>query len=341
MKYISFVIPCYNSEAYMRKCIESILPGGDDVEIIIVNDGSHDNTLTIANEYKEKYPDIVRVIDKENGGHGSGINAGLKIAQGLYFKVVDSDDWVDQKAYFALLNCIKDNYSKNIDIDVYFSNFVYENSDLHQTYVMNYTKRFPVNKPFTWKDIKNFKTGEYVMMHALTYKLDILKKANVNLLEKTFYVDNIFAYQPFLYCTKLYYLPVDFYRYFIGRVDQSVNINNMANRFDQQLRVMHCISLMYTYDQLKALPRKQYKYMVHLLNIYSFATLVFIYAKFDEKKEKAYEAYLNEFKQKNRKLYDKLRWRTEFLFPFILIPPLRRRAVMLGYKIVCKITKWG
>ena len=84
MKLISFAIPCYNSEEYMRKCVDSILTGGNEVEIIIVNDGSKDDTLKIANEYLKKYPEIVKVVDKENGGHGSGVNAGLKIACGLY-----------------------------------------------------------------------------------------------------------------------------------------------------------------------------------------------------------------------------------------------------------------
>ena len=84
MKLISFAVPSYNSQEYMRNCIDSLLTGGNDVEVIIVNDGSKDDTLKIANGYAEEYPDIVKVIDKENGGHGSGVNAGLNLASGLY-----------------------------------------------------------------------------------------------------------------------------------------------------------------------------------------------------------------------------------------------------------------
>lgn len=107
MKYISFAIPCYNSEAYMTHAIESILPGGEDVEIIIVNDGSKDNTSRIGHEYAEKYPDIIKVIDKENGGHGDAVNSGLAAASGKYFKVVDSDDWVKEESLHRILQVLR------------------------------------------------------------------------------------------------------------------------------------------------------------------------------------------------------------------------------------------
>ena len=100
MKLLSIIIPCYNSENYMKYCIESLLPGGDDVEILIINDGSKDKTAEIAEEYANKYPSIIKAIHQENGGHGETINTGLKNATGLYLKVVDSDDWVDTRAYF-------------------------------------------------------------------------------------------------------------------------------------------------------------------------------------------------------------------------------------------------
>ena len=107
MKYISFAIPCYNSQDYMAHAIESILPGGEDIEIIIVNDGSKDRTSEIAHEYMEKYPTIIKVVDKENGGHGDAVNSGLMHATGKYFKVVDSDDWVDEDALHKILDVLR------------------------------------------------------------------------------------------------------------------------------------------------------------------------------------------------------------------------------------------
>ena len=108
MKILSIAIPCYNSEAYMEKCIESLLVGGEDVEILVVNDGSSDRTAEIADAYAEKYPTIVKVIHQENGGHGEAVNAGIRNATGLYFKVVDSDDWVNEEAYHQILKTLEE-----------------------------------------------------------------------------------------------------------------------------------------------------------------------------------------------------------------------------------------
>ena len=126
MKYISFAIPCYNSEAYMAQAIESILPGGEDVEILIVNDGSKDRTAEIGKEYEEKYPGIVKLINKENGGHGDAVNAGLSHASGKYFKVVDSDDWVDRISLMKILNVLKNFEEEEQEVDMLIANYVYE-----------------------------------------------------------------------------------------------------------------------------------------------------------------------------------------------------------------------
>ena len=98
-KLITFAVPCYNSAAYMRHCIETLLSAGEQAEIILVDDGSvKDDTPAICDEYAAKYPTIVKAIHQENGGHGEGVNQGIRNATGLYYKVVDSDDWLDTDA---------------------------------------------------------------------------------------------------------------------------------------------------------------------------------------------------------------------------------------------------
>ena len=110
MKLLSVAVPCYNSQAYMRNCVDSLLEGGDLVEILIVDDGSKDDTGKIADEYAAKYPNIVKAIHQENGGHGEAVNTGIRNATGLYFKVVDSDDWVKEDAYLAILEKLNIGY---------------------------------------------------------------------------------------------------------------------------------------------------------------------------------------------------------------------------------------
>ena len=227
MKLLSFAIPCYNSESYMEHCIESILPGGEDVEIIIVDDGSaKDRTAEIADEYAKKYPTIIKAVHQENGGHGEAVNTGLKNATGLYFKVVDSDDWVDIDAY-------RDEGSQ---IDMILANYVYEKEGAKHKKVMRQTG-FPKDRIFTWSDIKHFYKGHYILMHSVIYRTELLKKCKLQLPKHTFYVDNIYVYKPLPYVRTIYYMDVDFYRYFIGRDDQSVNEKVMIGRIDQQIRV--------------------------------------------------------------------------------------------------------
>ena len=140
MKYITFTVPCYNSQDYMRHCIDNLVAAGEDIEVIIVDDGSEDNTAAIADEYQNKYPNIVRVIHKENGGHGSGVMAGIHNAKGIYFKVVDSDDWVETEDILTLVNIIKKNLEERKQIDLYITNYVYEHMTDGKHYTMHYRK---------------------------------------------------------------------------------------------------------------------------------------------------------------------------------------------------------
>lgn len=237
MKLLSIAIPCYNSAAYMRKCIDSLLPGGEDVEIIIVNDGSSDNTMDIAEEYRERFPAIIKVVNKENGGHGSAVNVGIEQARGLYFKVVDSDDWVSQSAYIQILDKLKELLKSGKSIDMLISNFVYEKEGEKRKKVMKYHHALPQDEIFTWKDVRHFRVGQYILMHSVIYRTNLLRDCGLKLPENTFYVDNIFVFHPLPYVKTMYYMDVNFYRYFIGRADQSVNEQVMIRRIDQQIKV--------------------------------------------------------------------------------------------------------
>ena len=120
-KLLSVTVPCFNSEAYMRTCVDSLLVGGERVEIIIINDGSTDNTGAIADEYAQQYPTIVKVVHQENGGHGEGINQGVKHATGAYFKVVDSDDKLSED-FVEFLDALEKCQAEG-GVDIIISNY--------------------------------------------------------------------------------------------------------------------------------------------------------------------------------------------------------------------------
>lgn len=306
MKYISFAIPCYNSQEYMANAIESILPGGEDVEIIIVNDGSKDRTSEIAHEYMEKYPSIIRVVDKENGGHGDAVNSGLSHAQGKYFKVVDSDDWVDRESLEKILALLHNLEEEQTTIDMLISNYVYEKVGVTHKKVIHYRNVLPQDQVFKWDDIGHFRLDQYILMHSVIYRTDMLKLSQIHLPKHTFYVDNIYVYYPLPYVRKIYYLDVDFYRYYIGREDQSVNEKIMIKRLDQQIFVTKTMIDMY---QLKDVNSKKLRqYMINYLAIMmTVSSILCIRSKSKENLEKKKELW-EYLKKKDLKTFIKIRY---------------------------------
>ncbi|WP_163581018.1 glycosyltransferase family 2 protein [Gracilibacillus saliphilus] len=237
MKLLSVVIPCYNSQDYMRYCVESLLSGGQEVEILLVNDGSSDRTAEIAEEYAHKYPDVVKAIHQSNGGHGAAVNTGIQHATGLYIKVVDSDDWVDVRSYIKILDTLRQFSIENQQVDMIVSNFVYEKEGARYKKVMKYENVLPEGRIFRWDDIKHFHKGQYILMHSVIYRTRLLQNCGLELPRHTFYVDNLYVFTPLEFVEKIYYINVDFYRYYIGREDQSVQENIMIQRIDQQIKV--------------------------------------------------------------------------------------------------------
>lgn len=330
VKILSIAIPCYNSAAYMRRCIDSLLPGGEDVEILIVDDGStKDNTAEIADEYEKNYPGIVKAIHQENGGHGEAVNAGLRNATGVYYKVVDSDDWVDVDVYLDIIKTLKELVAGPQTVDMFISNFVYDKAGAKHKKVMRY-KAFPENEVFQWDHAKKLHIGRYILMHSVIYRTQMLRECGLELPKHTFYVDNIFVFQPLPYVKTFYYLDVNFYRYFIGRQDQSVNEQVMIGRIDQQLLVTR-LMLGY-YHSAKITSYKLRHYMVRYLEIMmTVCSILAIKSGTDENMEKKKQIW-EELREQDLALYMRLRW--GFLGQSMNLPGKSGRTVSIaGYKI--------
>lgn len=320
MKYITFTVPSYNSQDYMRHCIDNLVAAGEDIEVIIVNDGSKDNTGKIADEYKNKYPTIVKVIHKENGGHGSGVMAGIANAKGIFYKVVDSDDWIETEDVLKMVDLIKKHIKEGLEIDLYITNYVYERAVDNSQYVMHYRDCLPAEKVIHWEDVTKFKLDTVLLMHSLMYRLEKLKESGMTMPNHTFYVDNIYAYVPLPFMKNLFYHDLDLYHYFIGRSDQSINYLTMCKRYEQQMRVYRILYKAYSYDELKKLPKPLYKYMIHWLVIMCFTTTMTIVGVKEDKKvrNQAFKDLFKELKEHDKKLYNKIRWRSLAIVAFSL-----------------------
>lgn len=234
-KLLTVTVPCYNSQDYMEKCVDSLLVGGERIEIIIIDDGSKDNTGAIADAYAEKYPDIVRVVHQENGGHGEGINQGLKHASGKYFKVVDSDDTLSSD-FPEFLDALQRCESEG-GVDLVVTNYYYVHSDGKGDRSIDYSNALPQNKIFTWKDTKPFAIHQMLTIHSCTFRTELMRRWSEPLPRKVFYEDNLMICKTLPRVEKMYYFPRDMYRYWIGRPDQSVQETVMKGRCTHQILV--------------------------------------------------------------------------------------------------------
>lgn len=304
MKLLTVAIPCYNSAEYMEKSIRSAVNGGDRVEVLIVDDGSSDDTLAIGKKYEKLFPDIVKVIHKENGGHGDAVNTGIANATGLYFKVLDSDDCLGKKALGKVLNLLEEMVSKDAELDMLITNFLYDKQGVKHKKVMKYKNAMPVDKMFTWDDVK-FKTSQYLLMHSVIYRTKVLKKSGLVLPKHTFYVDNIYVFQPLPYVKNIYYLDVILYKYYIGRDDQSVNESVMIKRLDQQYRVTKI--MLDEYCKMEGLNPKLDEVLVHYFDMMMCVSSIMSIREGSIQRLKDKEELWELVNEKNPKLYKRVR----------------------------------
>lgn len=340
MKYITFTVPCYNSENYMERCIDSLLAADELAEIIIVDDGSTDRTGEIADNYAQNYPEIVRVIHQENGGHGAAVNAGLDHAEGLYFKVVDSDDWLDEFALGKLMMQIVHWERVGKHPDLVISNYLYDHLDEGKQKRMHYRNVFS-NRIFTdWEHTRPFKPSQYLVMHSLWYRTEVLKASGIRLPRHTFYVDNLFASQPLPYVKTLCYVDLDLYHYYLGRADQSVNENVLMARIDQQLRVTKLVAASWDLEALAQTQPRLARYLTRNISIMmAISGIHLLLIGTPEAKEKQMSLW-QYIRAHSEKLYHNLRFRT--LSGLTCLPgKFGDRLTLFGYRTARRIYQFN
>ena len=334
MKLLTVAIPCYNSQDYMEHAVETALVGGEDVELLLVDDGSTDDTAKIADRLQEEHPTIVRAIHQENGGHGSAVNTGLANATGLYYKVLDSDDWFDRGAFLKVLDVLRGFVEDGSGVDMLLANYVYEKPSLHKHKVIRYDGVFPEDRVFTWSDVKRFKVSQNILMHSVIYRTKMLRDCHLELPKHTFYVDNIFVYNPLPYVKKMYYVNADLYRYFIGRDDQSVNEKVMIGRIDQQIKVNKL--MIDAYDLTKIKNKKLRDYMVKYLTMMMTVSSVFLIKEGSEESLAKREELWDYLKKSNKVMYRMIN-KMALSKPMQFRSKAGRKIVVWGYSLSQKI----
>lgn len=280
-KTLTFVVPTFNMQMYLERCVNSLIStDSDDIEVLIVDDGSSDGTPELADRLTANHPGIVRVIHQENKGHGGAVNTGITNARGQYLKVVDADDWVGTASLRQLLAVMRQQpeqssqVSQSEPIDLFVTDYVYDKVGKHHKHIVNFKSVMNHGRRLGWDDLKGFGIAQYMIMHALTFRTEVLRQAKTTLPEHTFYVDFIYAYQPFPWVHSIMYLDTPLYHYFIGREGQSVQTDVMIRRVSQLVQVNRIMAD--ATPERGTVPDGLYRYMIHFLSIESVVTSAFL-----------------------------------------------------------------
>ncbi len=229
-KILTIVVPSYNVENYLEETLESfVIPEIlEDLEVLIVNDGSKDRTPEIGAKYETQYPRTFRLISKENGGHGSTINRGIEEAKGTYFKVVDGDDWVDRAGFTELIHRLK---TSNADYVV--TNYYKVNDGTKEKKL----EKFPYLKTHPKCRFEEVVGNTDILMHALVIKTAILKENGIRLDEHCFYVDNEYITFPIPYVETVEYYEIPVYMYRLAVATQSVSMQGFQRHLPDHVKV--------------------------------------------------------------------------------------------------------
>ena len=254
--------------------------------------------------------------------------AGLSAATGLYFRVLDSDDWLEKDSLLKLLNVLEEMRDPQKAADLVITNYVYEKVNEGKRCPINYRKTLPVGRLFGWDEVGKWATGSYILMHSATYRTELARNSGMKLPKHTFYVDHLFVCYPMMKVEKMYYLDVDLYRYFIGREDQSVNEKVMLSRMDQQLKVNRL--MLYELDTDSLQNKAQREYLYYYTEIVTLATVSFLLRLHTKEDEQVMQSFLDEIEQKRPEYY---KWITKGPFTKHMIGPVRKWPHWISYPL--------
>lgn len=300
-KLITFCVPSFNSQAYLHIALDSLIVGQGRIEVLVIDDGSTDSTLAIAREYESKYPDTFSAIHQDNAGHGGAINTALRLASGRYFKVLDSDDWVEQKGLLALLDYIEAHPED--ETDLFLAPYVYQHGYGNPVQTISFSRYLTSWQPTPWRGVKKFFGRDNITLHSAMYKTSCLHACGIRLPEHVSYEDNLFVYAPLPFTKKATYCPLPFYQYLIGRSGQTMEQQTIVKNWRTFMRHAEAIFRLYDITPYKKSDPGLYRIMFHSL-VLNF-TLGYLYAQLVNSAESQSEkfAFLSRCREHNKALY--------------------------------------
>ena len=304
-KILSVSIASYNVEKFLDQTLESCLVPEimDRLEVIIVNDGSKDGTADVAKKYTEKWPDTFILVDKENGGYGSTVNAGIKTATGKYFRLLDGDDWFDKDGLREFIGILE-----QAQEDMVIARFrrVFE-SDGHTE-----ERDEGENVPFVTGTFDELPDKAWFTMHAITYRTSLLKENNVTITEHCFYTDQEYDLLPLRWVNTVRIAPVTVYCYRIGRGEQSVSVAGLEKHYNEQTIVLKKLYNVYS-DVHKRQNKKDnyiYKYFVKRTR---FQIRTYLVISKSEQHKKELVDFMNYLKAQQPDIYGDLLKQSKFV----------------------------
>lgn len=227
-KVVTFAVAAYNAEKYLKKCLSSFICPQvlEQIEVLVINDGSTDNTEKIGREFEEKYPNTFRIINQKNRGHGGALNTAVSQAKGKYFRPVDADDWVLTEQLPAYVHALSESEAEAVLTGYHTVNM---SSGKQKKFSCIY------EGIRTLPELMNIynEIAFCCTFHGITYRTEFYRSCNIQLSEKIFYEDQEYASLPFLYAKKVQLLPIFLYQYQLGNGEQSVAAANQVKRIGQ------------------------------------------------------------------------------------------------------------
>ena len=338
-KLLTIAVPAYNSEAFLDRCLDSLVCSGNDVEVLVINDGSTDGTLAVAQEYERRYPDIIVAVDQENRGWGGGINHAIELASGAYFYIVDSDDWLDPKVLSEVLTYLRKLTQTNRAVDLFVVNYIYNRVSEGDRHTIHCRKLIPAERVVGWDDLGLAGIDQYLMIHNMLYRTEIIRKSGLILPEHMSYMDSLVMLRPLRYVKTLYYHDCELYWYTIGRVGQSIETEVLKKHIHEQICATQLAIDGFDYGTLQAISPKLASCSLRFLSAMMTVSAIHLYQINTPDSIVTNKELWEYLRKSDEMLYRKLH--ASFAGLVYRKTALGRAAARLGYNIGAKLFKFA